>query len=383
MGGLQECWQSLTSHPAGAGGAVWMWADQGLKTPTKKDRSRYGSLAKDDDYLRLNPEGWDGITDSYRKPTRDYWEVKAVYCPVTPTYEQGKMKLHNGYDFLNLNTVGIRWQTFNEAGKPIAEDTVRLNAQPHQSAFLDIDTKKAAYVWLMFTDPQGHEIGKKSVELQPLSIANSTCTLGTDDLTGLPKGFRPTVWHKLNDGDQIIKNRNFASNPEKFTTRVVSRQGNTWQMHYEINDSNSIDATYTVSNGPQGLTIDYAITPRLQSTYVPVVGLAYEMNDPSSLKHWFGLGPDEAYPNKQAATLLGLWDATTLAGTRRMQWVEADGMRLWCDGYLDRDSQDDKTIRLLSHVLGRSEKGRLNYPEYQLPQGSTYRGRVVVQQIKQ
>ena len=379
MGGLQECWQSLTKHPAGAGGAVWMWADQGLKTPVKKDRKQYGSLAKDDDYLRLNPEGWDGITDSYRQPTRDYWEVKAVYCPVSAELKDGKIVIRNGYDFLNLNTVGIRWQAFSEKGKQVADGTARLDVVPHQTASLTIDTKSADYLWLTYTDNDGQEIGKQSVELRRPELKKGKTSLTIDPSTGLPAGFRPTVWHKLNDGDQIIKNRSFASNPEKFSTKVLSSDNGRSCVQYEINDSNSIDAVYHVTTDEFGTTIDYEITPHLQSSYVPVVGLAYEMKNAKSLKHWYGLGPDEAYPNKQAATLLGLWPAAEMEGTRKMQWVEVDGMCIYCDGYLDRDSKDSKTVRLLSHVLGRSEKGRLNYPEYQLPQGKVYRGSITIQ----
>lgn len=382
MGGLEECWKALTRHPAGAGGAVWMWADQGLKTPVKKDRKQYGSLAKDDDYLRLNPEGWDGITDSYRIPTRDYWEVKAVYCPIVSRYssEDGGILLYNGYDFLNLNTVAIHWQLFDEEGRQMGEGNERLNGKPHETVSLPVNTKGANYLWLTYTDDKGQEIGKQSVELRSLKRKKANVTLPVDPGTGLPAGFRPTVWHKLNDGDQIIKNRSFASNPEKFTTTVrsVETQGNVTRsvVQYEINDSNSIEAVYAVRTDREGVTIDYEMTPRLQTNYVPLIGLAYEMKDRTNLKRWFGLGPDEAYPNKRAAGLLGVWSAKDIEGTRAMQWVEVDGMRIYCDGYLDRDSKDSNAIRLLSHVLGRSEKGRLNNPDYQLPQNRIYKGSI-------
>lgn len=389
MGGLEECWKALTKHPAGAGGAVWMWADQGLRTPVK--RPGKSSLAKGDEYLRLDSNGWDGITDSYRRPTRDLEEVKAVYCPIDAEVKDGRIVLHNNYDFLNMNTVTVRWQTFADYKEKDSGQTV-LDAAPHQTAVLNINTKKTDYVWLTFTDATGHETGRRWVVLEDgrwMKDNGSWKGKGKKNLpvidatTGLPKGFRPTVWHKLNDGDQIIKNRSFAQSPEKYTTKVVSLKtdGDVTRsvVHYAINDSNSIDASYVITaGGKEGMTIAYEITPHLQCSSLPVVGLAYHMTQPQTLKHWFGLGPGEAYPNKQAAGMLGLWSADGMSGTRRMQWVEADGMRLYCDGYLDRDSSDAKEIRLLSHVLGRSEKGRLNYPEYQLPQGKTYKGTIII-----
>ena len=36
FGGLEARWKALTKHPAGAGAAVWMSADQGCKTPVRK-----------------------------------------------------------------------------------------------------------------------------------------------------------------------------------------------------------------------------------------------------------------------------------------------------------------------------------------------------------
>ena len=41
FGGLEARWKALTKHPAGAGAAVWMWADQGVKTPVRKERERF------------------------------------------------------------------------------------------------------------------------------------------------------------------------------------------------------------------------------------------------------------------------------------------------------------------------------------------------------
>ena len=67
-----------------------------------------------------------------------------------------------------------------------------------------------------------------------------------------------------------------------------------------------------------------------------------------------------------------------MSGTRQMRWVDIDGLRIYCDGWLDRDSADSDEVHILSHVLGRSEKGRLNYPEYRLVPGKTYKGSITI-----
>jgi beta-galactosidase len=67
FGGLEDRWKALTKHPAGAGGAIWMWADQGLQVT--RDIPGGGKTS----VLELNPDGIDGIVGSYREPQRDYW----------------------------------------------------------------------------------------------------------------------------------------------------------------------------------------------------------------------------------------------------------------------------------------------------------------------
>lgn len=403
FGGLEECFRALTSHPAGAGGAVWMWADQGIRTPVKKDRRKYKSLAKDDDYLRLDAAGWDGITDSYRQPTRDLQEVKAVYCPTRPTIERVAMEdvvhipIYNGYDFINLNTVMIEWQLFVD-GKRKDTGTTRINANPHETATLSLPTSKlgrikdgqTAYVKLTFTDRNGNETGCRTVEIESTAdklIKSRQSALAIDPSTGLPKGFRPVIWHKLNDGDEIIKNRK-GIDLDRYTTRLISSESTTGddgsvtvhsRVEYIVNDSNRVEASYVCVRHTDGkICVDYELTPHVQTSDIPVVGLAYRTKSTNTLSQWFGKGPEEAYPNKQASPVLGLWDATGMSGIRQMRWADVDDMRIYCDGYLDRDTADSEEVRFLSHVLGRSEKGRLNYPEYHLISGQTYKGSVTI-----
>lgn len=403
FGGLEECFNAISRHPAGAGGAIWMWADQGLRTPTKKDRKKYGSLAKDDDYLRLDAAGWDGITDSYRNITRDYLEVKAVYCPTLPATDRVAMAdnlsipIYNGYDFTDLNTVTIQWQLFTD-GRIRDKGTARLNAKPHGKAILTVPTKRLGrlqpgqtpYVLITFTDSKGHETGRRTVEIETTNgrlIASRRTATAIDPLTGLPKGFRPTVWHKLNNGDEIIRNRKNV-NPERYTTKLLSTETATTpegatvtrtQALYTINDSNRIEASYTCTQHTDGsMTVDYKLTPNLQTSDVPVIGLAYKPQTKKSEVQWFGKGPEEAFPNKQAAPVLGLWNGNGMSGIRRMRWADIDGLRIYCDGYLELGTPNAPEVRFLSGVLGRSEKGRLNYPEYHLPSGKAYQGSITI-----
>ena len=439
FGGLEDCFRALHQHPAGAGGAVWMWADQGIKTPTKKDRKKYGSLAKDDDYLRLDAAGWDGVTDSYRRPTRDLQEVKAVYAPVYPdvdcvTLPKGaktvSIPIRNDYDFISVgNNVIIGYRLFVD-NKLLSSGATSVDAAPHDTANLTIDTRKVGqirenetcYVQLIFTRADGSEIGRKYVEIKPdemvkltskpqtLAVAENadafTITAGKavyrfDRTTGLLasltrngkpaiESLRPTIWHALNDGDQIIKNRKFAAgvDPEKPKVEVKSMTANEEQgkviirstVAYQIDENNRFTADYVQTINETGTCqIDYTIRPEVQMSYLPIVGMAVKMTSPGDLRQWLGLGPEDTYPNKKAGCILGVWDASKLTGTHQARWLDLQSKqgvktRIQADGYIDRDKESSPEVRILSQVLGRSEKGRLNDRNYRVLPDKTYTG---------
>lgn len=116
-------------------------------------------------FLRLSPEGWDGVVDSYRNTdSRDLQEVKAVYAPVYPEVQSvkrrfGKVRIpvRNDFDFTDLSTVRIVWQQYCDS-KLVLEGEERLKARPHSSAVLKLKARK----------PEGRKAGRKAIEPFPL-----------------------------------------------------------------------------------------------------------------------------------------------------------------------------------------------------------------------
>ena len=118
-------------------------------------------------------------------------------------------------------------------------------------------------------------------------------------------------------------------------------------------------------------------------TYLPVVGMAVKMTSADDMQQWLGLGPDDAYPNQKAACILGVWDARKLTGTHQARWLQlrhATGLqtRITVNGYIDRDKESSKEVRILSQVLGRAEKGRLNDVNYQVLPNKNYSGTLTI-----
>lgn len=367
FGSLQARWKALTRHPAGAGAAVWMWADQGVETPVKKGPKNRG-ISKDD-YLRISEAGWDGIVDSYRNFTRDYHELKAVYAYVypmeqsvvfTPGETSAEVRIANEYDFRNLNTVRMSYKIFKDR-KMLAEgDLPALNAAPHSYARLQLPLSSISksepgaryYAWLTFVSSDGYEIGTSSVELvasdaepvRRLSKGTVACTkdgkkviLSVGDVKYVfdkTKGLllsvekagrtvmselRPALWHSLDRGDiSVIGKKNVQKCPDlsKFASEARSWKVDvkddgavvTAKVKHVADEANTFDAVYTYVLADDGrLSVKYELRPDFLVPSVPVVGMRMSLPENLADLEWFGQGSCDVYPNKKAAGLLGWW----------------------------------------------------------------------------
>jgi len=199
FGGLEDRWRALTRHPAGAGGMIWLWADQGLRRPVSgrrvlepgelgyapdtPDLVRHSDAGPDVLYDARGVYGEDGIVNPDRSPQRDYWETKAVYAPVVVLDEEKpvshgdsivRVRLANEYDFTDLKDVRIEWRLM-VGEREIGRGEARVQAPPHATGALEVpadastvlDAEAASYIVLRFLRPDGSEIAQRSVRLRP------------------------------------------------------------------------------------------------------------------------------------------------------------------------------------------------------------------------
>jgi beta-galactosidase len=217
FGGLEDRWRALTGHPSGAGGMIWLWADQGLRRRVRnrtvldpiRDLERYGlrtnelvrhsDAGPDEIYDAHGVFGSDGIVNPNRTPQRDYWETKAVYAPVAVSVSELAFKaaqqrisvpVRNDYDFLNLSSVKIHWTLFAD-DRELAAGDARLNTPPHTTTALELPTNRITkletdtsyYVQLRFDRTDGSEIMRNSVRLVTDEIANAPNARGRQNLS--------------------------------------------------------------------------------------------------------------------------------------------------------------------------------------------------------
>ena len=445
FGGLEARWKALTKHPAGTGAAIWMWADQGIKTPVAKAKYSEDDISQGDKYLRIDYAGWDGIVDSYRNLTRDYLETKAVYAQVYPAIDKMyfvpgqdsiRIPIQNDFDFTNLNTVKINWSIW-EDGQELSSGNSSINGQPHATSALKlpinklktIQPGKTYFIRFIFTRADGSEITREAVELCPQTeqivqaVSNGKLIVSKDkesvivatndiryifnprtgqltsaDIQGkqMITDLRPVIWRTLDRSETSAfgkENVRKAVDLNKYTQSVKSwkieeSEGNVvikTEVNYTVDTNNRFTTTYRYTIGADGrLDISYQILTNVAIPWLPIVGMAIQSASELNQLHWLGLGPCDAYPNKQTAPILGLWGgkagSTETTGIKATRWIERTGaigcLRIASIGYMEHNASRPETMYILSGVFARPEKGRK--AEESVPQLSTDTGKPFV-----
>jgi beta-galactosidase len=429
FGDLADHWLALTRHPAGAGGTIWMWQDQGL-------RRRRRTPSGEETYIQLHPEGTDGIVRADRAPQRDYWETKAVYAPVTVPVERlefrpgdpaARLPVRNDYDFTDLGAVGIRWRVFSGERSVNAGET-KLAGPPHSTAWLSLPLPSGPalesggpfYAHISIHAGDGSEINKRGVELTPveaaqapgstprwpairvtkgatLQIAAGGTTYEFDPrsaaLTSASRGGRrlvtlgrATIWRPLNEIELSMYRRAkmFLDLPDlnRYTTSVTK-----WQLatspdairidavaDHVVDGADSIAAQYRFTVRQDGaLLFEYVLRPKIRAPWVPEVGVVFDTASEMKQLRWLGLGPLEAFPNLKEAPVFGLWSekiesASGMKGEVRWAELRGDGgPRLRVEGAPYVRIESPGKLRVLAKVEGRPTKfRRADRPEHRL-----------------
>jgi beta-galactosidase len=149
--GVQDIWEAIFHAPRVAGGAVWLFQDQGiLRTAANMKSVENGDLMVWlDEHQYYDTHGYyavDGIVYSDRTPQIDYWQVRKVYSPVqiqerTLAAKPGEQALavhvENRFDFRSLAGVKLNW-SLCENNTPLQSGIIGLKAKAHETETVSI-----------------------------------------------------------------------------------------------------------------------------------------------------------------------------------------------------------------------------------------------------
>lgn len=410
FGEMPERWDALTQYPAGAGAMIWTWADQGLRRKIngrevldpmadKAKMTREGSelvreadAGPDEIYDSHGNNGTDGIVNADRSPQIDYWETKAAYAPVRVLtdempWQAGQARveipLRNDYDFTDLATVTAHWALFADADL-IAQGTAALSAAPHAQTTLVVPTTAFAAhaaaglrtLQLRFTDPAGHEVVARSVQLgpvvaptvavppQPVVVHDEAnhviVTIGatvytfdrtTGTLAGLAIDGQPwadgsdfLLWRQATYSERNVLDRRKVQHDWNTFLQDLPAKATAWQLkqsaagvtihatvEYVADDRNRFTVDYTYRLTPDaGLAIDYTVRARTDVEWLLELGLGLHLKDEPLTAEWVGWGPGKNLPNRHGSARLGQWSMPVFSAEARstrsdVRWLMVHG----------------------------------------------------------
>jgi beta-galactosidase len=185
MDKVETMWEAMYTHPQIAGGAVWMFFDQGIlrTSKTKVDKNAYTYSAWPDSvhyYDMAGNKGCDGLVYANRIPQVDYFEVRKVYAPVKaindsitikPGTQKINIKINNRFDFKDLSDLKCKW-TLTADNKPLQSGALLLKCNPHDTISLPVSItlpdKLTAVNYLLdlkFYDQSGYQFTEKTYRL--------------------------------------------------------------------------------------------------------------------------------------------------------------------------------------------------------------------------
>ena len=332
--GLSDMWDLHWNAKRGAGGFIWALLDEGI---VRTDRN--GAI----DVNGVNAP--DGVLGPHREKEGSYNAIKEIYSPFKikldrlPDNFDGTIEVENRYNFLNLNTVSLKWDLINfnlpddkEAGYKVLESgTVPSpNLAPFEKGKIKIplpaNWKNAQAIALTATDVHGEELYRwvwkiiPNQNLVPTLFAKTVnkrkvSAVETDSLITI-KGGDVSVSFSKNSG-KIVALANDKSAPLSFNNGPVLVNGNAKfiSLNQHADGENIvIEAKYegdmkavTWTMYPSGwLQMDYSFT--LNGKY-PFAGISFSYPENYVLgAKWLGKGPYRVWKNRLEGVTYNTWE---------------------------------------------------------------------------
>jgi hypothetical protein len=174
--GLDDYWTAMYASPMGAGGFLWVLADEGI---VRTDKG--GAIDVDGNHAP------DGIVGPYREKEASFYTIKEIWSPIhidlpqLPADFDGTITVENRYDFTNLRDCHFAMKLANfptPAGKTggptrVFQGEVRApDIPPHEQGTLQLnlpsDWRNADVLFLTARDPRRQELWTWSWDIQAI-----------------------------------------------------------------------------------------------------------------------------------------------------------------------------------------------------------------------
>ena len=357
FGLLEWYWREMMwNDPSYAGGAVWMFNDQGIirKAGDMSAEERENCVWPDPWHVwdSARSLGTDGVVYSDRTPQSDYYEMRKVYAPVwlgdaKVSFADGgsfslSMPVENRQDVLSLDRgLSCSWSLFAGRMKVAGGEAALPALAPHGKGVLEIAGRvpdAEAALWraeVSFVRRRdGSQVYERSYPLKvelPEIAASSRLTLGYDEESRQVVFFgdgkellRTPVIARVDRRPMLSKDRKtkkfdrWTPNAlEPSEVRVVSRSEGSlvldllWKPRESTLEKKKHmlrelygKVCFTVESGR--IRVDYSLSYSCERKLVET-GIALLLPGRFSRFDWVGLGPYECYPQASMLSEFGIW----------------------------------------------------------------------------
>ncbi|MBN2129210.1 MAG: hypothetical protein JW741_06920 [Sedimentisphaerales bacterium] len=344
--GLEDQWNLMSASPLGAGGFLWVLADEGV-VRTDKD----GKIDVDGNHAP------DGIVGPYREKEGSFYTIKEIWSPVQVDPQRlgddfnGAMEVENRYDFTNLRecVFEVKLAEFPAPGAGIDGHAVFFqrafpgpDIKPHGEGTLDLGLpatwRDADVLYLTASDPTGREIWTWSWDIRPPDHYRRQCLTNTAAAGARVKATASGGRVSLETGDLTF---GFDPNDATFTDLQVKGKpiafgggptvigGTAKPVKVRgVQDGNNvvIDVAYEGSLESARWTVCPSGWIRLEYTYelegqFGLFGVHFEYPE-SRMKsmRWLGHGPYRVWKNRMKGGRLDLWSNAYKDHTPGLTW---------------------------------------------------------------
>mgnify|MGYP001799400294 CR=1 FL=1 len=361
-GSLSAYVDAFFNEPALAGGFVWDWRDQGLAETDEHGRfywaygGHYGDEPNDGNFNINGLVGPDGIP---HPALREYmWAARPATTQLT---DQRKLRVSNRRVFQDTSDLEMHWRLLHdgqevEAGRgdvliapaasveldlPLHSDLVssgswHLNISwhlrdectwgeaGHRVAWDQIELQSASPA-LVETRAQSFEAGV--FEHAGLSVAVSeqegviSINSGVSEIVSSPISL--SLWRAPTDNDggkpgarPLFKNRTgqwvgYGLDALQPSTCVTQHDASGLSVERKWVGADGAFAKHRSlwSVSDEAIVVDETIVIPETWADLPRIGVRFEVPSAFDRLAWFGLGPDESYPDRYLAQTMGLWSS--------------------------------------------------------------------------
>lgn len=319
-GSLADYWAAITSTPGLQGGFLWEWKDHTLRQTLPDGTVRlayggqFGEERHDGNFVA------DGLVSSELVPHPAMREVAWVHRPVTVERSRGGLRITNRRSFTGLDDLEARWELAVD-GAVTASGRLRVpTIAPHGSITLPLPctVPPAAGADVTFTvrwttradawfAPAGHLVAWDQVVLRTRPRAARPAAGGDRLRVDVPLRAAPALnlWRAPVDNDGFKLMPELA---ERLRVGGLALLG--WQAagvdHRPADEL--VGHRCTVRETAAGTVYRHVVDVPEHLADLPRVGARFTL--PAGFDHvrWFGRGPHENYPDRNASAVLGMWE---------------------------------------------------------------------------